>query len=224
VTSRSANVVTALGLLGLLAAVSLTAPHWARIFQQPVEPNPEELDPGADRPAHDAAGTEAERTISVKLFFEDPEARGLTLEERAVPFSNDLAAQVRVLVEELIKGSRIGLQPTLPAETKVLAVFVSARGIAYVDLSKEAAAGHEGGSDAELRSVYSVVNSITSSFPSIARVQILLDDQPAVTLAGHVDLSRPLWPDMTQLAAAALEPASSPSPGAPPGTSKSPSS
>jgi hypothetical protein len=88
----------------------------------------------------------------------------------------------------------------------VLDVFVTARGVAYVDLSTEALEGHVGGSDDELYRVYSVVNTVTTNFPAVHRVQILVDDRPAVTLAGHVDLSRPLPQDMTLLAASTLTP------------------
>jgi spore germination protein GerM len=208
VSPRGVDLLTALGLAGLLAAVSLTAPRWSRLFRQPIPVSSD--DGGAEPPATQASpSAEAHRTINVKLFFDALDTRGLVLEERAVPFSNDLATQVRTLVEELVKGSQIGLLPTLPPQTKVLEVFVSARGVAYVDLSKEAREA-SAGSDAELRSVYSVVNSVTMSLPSVSRVQILIDNQPVPTLAGHVDLSRPLPPDMTLLAAAALAPAASP--------------
>ena len=52
--------------------------------------------------------------------------------------------------------------------------------------------------------VYSVVNSLAANFPAVKRVQILIEDRPAATLAGHVDLTRPLRPDMTLLATAPL--------------------
>ena len=38
------------------------------------------------------------------------------------------------------------------------------------------------------------MNSLTANFPAVKRVQILVEDKPADTLAGHVDLSRPLPP------------------------------
>lgn len=208
-TPRGANVLTALGLLALIAAAAWTAPYWARRMRQPLAGFEEEAGPTAA-----AAGrgeeAEAERKISVKLFFEDPEHGGLVSEERTVSFSNDLSRQVRVVVGELIRGSTAGLLASLAPETRILEVFVSARGVAYVDLSKAVADGVGGGSKAELLTVYAVVNSITVNFPAIKRVQILVEDHPVVTLAGHVDLSRPLPPDMTYLVALP-----SPSPGAP---------
>jgi hypothetical protein len=214
VTARTANVLTALGLAVLMASVSLTAPRWSRYFRQPLPATPDEPRAGTSSGGPDGAGAspraEAQRTISVKLFFESTDAPGLSSEERTIPFSSDLAGQVRTVVEELVKGPKTELAATLPPETKVLEVIVTGRGIAYVDLSKDGFGAQAGGSDSELRTVYSIVNSITANFPSIARVQILLDDHPAETLAGHVDLSRPLPPDMTLLAAADLAPVESP--------------
>jgi hypothetical protein len=212
---RWANVVTAAALAGLIALVALTAPRWARLLRQPLplsgriagaEPGAEPDAVAADEGAEAGSG----RRINVKLFFEDAERAGLVSEEREVAFSTDLAGQIRSLVEELIKGSRAGHLAPLPPETRVIEVFVTARGIAYVDLSKEAASSQLAGSKAELMAVYAVVNSITTNFPAVARVQILLDDRPAETLAGHVDLSRPLPPDMTLLAAVGLAPSPSP--------------
>jgi spore germination protein GerM len=207
------NVVTVLALLALLAVVSMTAPRWARVLRQPApvldEGPPEEAQP-ITPPSPEAQG-EVQRTINVKLLFESPEQVGLVSEERPVPYHPELARQLRAVVEALVEGPKTGLAPTLPPETKVLEVFVTARGVAYVDLSKEAAGAHPGGSVGELLTVYSIVNSLTANFPVVKRVQILVDDRPVPTFAGHVDLSRPLAPDMTLLAAA-QSPAPAPSP------------
>ena len=76
---------------------------------------------------------------------------------------------------------------------------VTARGVAYVNLSSEAT--HlPGGSRSELFSVYSVVNSLVVNFPAVRRVQVLVEDRTVPSLAGHVDLSRPLPADMTLVA------------------------
>ena len=202
-TPRRANVLTAAGLLLLLGLVAVTAPRWAHVLRREV-PEPESGTDGGvsadDEPAR------VERQINVKLFFQAADRPGLAIEERPVTFSTDLAGQVRAVVDELIRGPKNGLQPTLAPQTRVLEVFVSARGVAYVDLSKEARAVASGGSEAELVTVYSVVNSLTANFPALKRVQILVEDRPAATLAGHVDLTRPLPPDMTLLASSPVSP------------------
>jgi spore germination protein GerM len=203
VTPREANGLTVVGLVGLLATVALTAPRWAALLRAPVaSPEVEELavedtprPPVAEGPASGAA-----RRISVRLYFEAPDREGLLPEEREVAFSGDLPRQLRTVIEELAKGSTTGLVATLPAGTRVLEVFVQARGVAWVDLSSEAASGLPGGSTAELLTVYSVVNTIVTNFPAVSRVRILVNDQPVTSLGGHVDLSRPLPPDMTLVA------------------------
>jgi spore germination protein GerM len=201
-TARGANVLTGVGLLGLLAAVALTAPRWAGVLRAPAATIEEEAPAEANgAPARPQAGAQAARRINVRLYFEWAEQDGLGSEEREVAFSSDLAQQVRTVVEEMAKGpTTAGLVPTLPAGTRVLEVFVRARGVVYVNLSGEARAGLPGGSRAELLTVYSLVNTIVTNFPSTSRVQILVDDQTLPSLGGHVDLSRALPPDMTLVA------------------------
>lgn len=210
--ARTLNLITVFALLGLLAAVSLSAPLWARLLQREAGGRDEES--AAELLPSPPPTKAAQRTISVKLYFEAEGRRGLVAEERTVPFSNDLAAQLRAVVEELAAGSRTGLVPTLPPETRVLDVFVTGRGIAYVDLSPEVAQSPPPGAEAELLTIFSVVNSLAANFPAVRRVHILVGDQPVTTLAGHVDLSRPLAPDMT-LMAEALNPPPPPSPAPP---------
>jgi hypothetical protein len=194
-TPRGANLLTGVGLLGLLAAVSLTAPRWAGVLRAPV-PAIEGETPAEANAA--PPGAQAARRINVRLYFERTEQDGLGSEEREVAFSSDLARQLRTVVEEVAKGpTAAGLAPTLAAGTRVLEVFVRAGGVVYVDLSGEVRSGLDGGSREELLTVYSLVNTIVTNFPSTSRVQILVDDQTLPSLAGHVDVSRPLPPDMT---------------------------
>jgi hypothetical protein len=215
------------GLVGLWALLTLTAPRWARFFREPLATRSAEDVPGGapSAPAAPDPGgaSEPQRRISVKLFFEAPDRRGLVIEDRTVEFSSDLTRQIRVLVEELIRGSQSGLLAPFSPGTRVLEVFVTARGVAYVDLSKEIAENRVGGTESELLSVYSLVNSVTANFPAIRRVQLLVEDRPALTLAGHVDLSRPLGADMSLLAPVALSEAS-PVPAPPEPAAPSPAS
>jgi hypothetical protein len=200
-TPRQVDVLTVVGLLALLAAVSLTAPRWSGLLRSPLAVFEENGGPAGEPAPSPSPAPEDEvaRRINVRLYFASPEAPGLLPEERSIPFSSDLAPQVRTLVEELVRGPTSGLLPTLPSETRVLAVFVTGRGVAYVDLSREATA-MAGGSREELLTVYSIVNSLVANFPAVGRVQILLEDRIVPSLSGHVDLGRPLPPDMTLVA------------------------
>lgn len=205
-TSRQANLLSVLGLVLLLVLVAATAPRWARWLQRPLPAQADEP-AAAGKPGEGGAPLAApQRSINVKLFFQAADRPGLLIEERPVAFSTDLSRQIKTVVDELVAGSKTGYLPTIAPETRVLEVFVTARGVAYVSLSKEAAQATGQGSEAELITVYSVVNSLTVNFPAIKRVQILIEDKPAPTLWGHVDLTRPLPPDMTLLASSTLTP------------------
>ncbi|HEY5908870.1 MAG TPA: GerMN domain-containing protein [Vicinamibacteria bacterium] len=208
-TRREANLLTALVLFLLALGLALSAPRWARFLREPVASLEDDILGGVSRnPAGDEAEQEGRRTISVKLYFPEAEGAGLLGEEREVPFSNDVSQQIRSVVDELLKGPNTALLPAFASGTKALEVFVNARGVAYVDLSSEARSLPGPGSQGELLSVYALVNSVVVNFPVVKRVQLLVDDKPVETLGGHVDLSRPLLPDMTFLA----RPKASPSP------------
>jgi hypothetical protein len=44
----------------------------------------------------------------------------------------------------------------------------------------------------ELLTVYALVNAVVANLPTVQRVQLLVNGQEVDTLAGHVDLRRPL--------------------------------
>ncbi|MEO1366346.1 MAG: GerMN domain-containing protein [Acidobacteriota bacterium] len=59
------------------------------------------------------------------------------------------------------------------------------------------------GSKQELLTVYSVVNTVTLGSDAVERVVMLIDGKQPSTLAGHVDLTRPLRPDPSWISASA---------------------
>lgn len=215
---RTANVVTALALGVLMGGIAFTAPRWARWLSEPrlLEDDPSLVVRQGAGSSHDDGSGSARRTISVRAFFVSAETGGLVPEEREVEFSPELATQVRNVVAALLLGSTSGLESPFPEGVRVQEVFLTARGVAYVSLSPEAQ-GIEGGATGEILAVYSIVNTIVTNFASIRKVQILVGDRMADTLAGHIDLSRPLSPDLTLLAP--LYPRPSPGPSVTPSPS-----
>jgi hypothetical protein len=74
---------------------------------------------------------------------------------------------------------------------------VTDRGDAFVDLSANVSTAHPGGTTAELLTVYAIVNAVTANLPAVQRVQILVDGKSVDTIAGHIDVRRPLQRDDT---------------------------
>ncbi len=57
---------------------------------------------------------------------------------------------------------------------------------------REVVAAHPGGTLNEMLSIYTLVNALTENLPAVTAVQVLVDGKEVETLAGHVDLRRPL--------------------------------
>jgi germination protein M len=131
----------------------------------------------------------------VTLFFEGPEML-LVSETRNVALPENPAGALSVVARELLKGSaNAGVPHIFPRDTVVRAAFLLPDGTAFVDLGGGTLSqGWGTGSHEELMAVYSVVQTVTTNFPQATRVRILVNDEPAETLAGHVNLSRPLVP------------------------------
>lgn len=79
----------------------------------------------------------------------------------------------------------------------------------------------ETGSSEEVGAAQSLVLTVTKNLPSISRVILLVGGEPVETLAGHLDLTHPILPDLSRaadeepLVAPMPEPVASPSAGPP---------
>jgi spore germination protein GerM len=129
---------------------------------------------------------------TVTLYFSDDEGEYLAGEKREILKKSSVQEEAKELVTELTHGPQGKLIPTLPAETKLLALELDEPGIAKVSFNRALVKGHPGGSSAELMTVYSVVNSLTLNFPEIKRVQILVEGKEIETITGHLSLKKPL--------------------------------
>ena len=135
----------------------------------------------------------------VDLFFADSSGRRLALERREITGTGP-EGQLRAAIEELIKGptgdNRVR---TLPETTHVRAVFTRDTTV-WVDLGSSVIDEHPGGAWTEVLTTYSIVNTITENFSEVEQVQIIIDGREKDTLAGHVDISTPLFSRVQLLA------------------------
>lgn len=127
-------------------------------------------------------------TITVQLWFSDSQGQKLIVEEREIIKVEGIA---RATINELIKGPGMDsdLLPTIPVGTVLRDINVKSDGLIIVDFSKELITNHIGGTTAEALTVYSIVNTLTQ-FPTVDRVQFLVEGQYVETLMGHMDLTQ----------------------------------
>ena len=152
--------------------------------------------PAMEKPAAPAAAQVAH--IRATLFF--GAAAGdeyLMPAHREVPLADSVNEQGRQIVTAELQPPSPPLISLIPAGTTLRNFYVTDRGDAFVDLSADVSLKHPGGSSTELLTVYAIVNAVTANLPTVQRVQILIDGREADTLAGHVDLRRPLQQDLS---------------------------
>jgi hypothetical protein len=180
--SRGRTIALALVTLllgGLFAVAFVMLPRW---FQ-------ESNDAAA---VTEPASTHATPKIKARLFYVSEDGLRLIALEREIPFGEGTLAQARRIVEAQLERPAAPLVTAIPEGTKLRALYLGSAGEAFVDLSRDASSAHPGGALDEILTVYSIVNALTTNLSAVRTVQILVDGHEVDTLAGHVDLRRPL--------------------------------
>ncbi len=169
--------------LALLAAVTVAAfiflPRWYAESNQPAA-------------EADAPPAPATPKIKARLFYVSEDGLRLVPVEREVPFGEGTLLQARRIVEAQLEPPPKPHVSAIPAGAALRAIYLDAQGQVFVDVSRALAAGHPGGALDEILTVYSIVNAVADNLPAVQAVQILVDGREVETLAGHVDLRRPL--------------------------------
>jgi hypothetical protein len=130
--------------------------------------------------------------IQVTLYLGDSNGKALVPVLWDVPKLENITEQGRQIVLAQLSLNQPPLVSVIPSGTNLRAFFISDNDDAFIDLTSQATINHPGGSTTELLTVYALVNAITTNLATTQRVQILIDGREVDTLAGHVDLRRPL--------------------------------
>jgi spore germination protein GerM len=133
--------------------------------------------------------------ITATLFYASSDGQSLVAVRREVPLADGVVAQGRQILISQLAPAPDKQQSVIPAGTQLRAFYVTDRGDAFVDLSSQVSSAHPGGSLNELLTVYAIVNAVTANLPAIERVQLLVDGKEVETIAGHIDVRRPLARD-----------------------------
>jgi spore germination protein GerM len=136
------------------------------------------------------------RKIRARLFYVNEHGTGLTAVEREVLYGDSTAEQARRIIESQIAPPPESMVSAIPPDTKLRTIFFTKAGEIYVDLSADVQTNHPGGTTNETLTVYSLVSALTSNLPAVTSVQILVEGREVDTLAGHLDLRRPIEQDL----------------------------
>jgi germination protein M len=178
----------ALAVAGLLlwtrGGPSLSGPRRQRLFLRVTPATPAPATPGAPP-------TTPVETVRLTLFFPDREDGKLKPEERDIAKPVGAGAALKAIFSELQRGPTLpDLVAPLPEKLQLRNAFLLPEGEVVLDLAVDA--GLSFGSDEELTIVASLVDTVLQNVADTKSVRILVNGEPAESLGGHVDLTRPL--------------------------------
>jgi germination protein M len=130
-------------------------------------------------------------TVRLTLFFPGKEDGKLRPEERDIPKPSGAGGALKTIFAELQRGpARPDLIAPLPAKIQLRNAFLLPEGVVVLDLAVDS--GLSFGSDEELTIIASLVDTVLQNVADTRSVRILVNGEPAESLGGHVDLTRPL--------------------------------
>jgi hypothetical protein len=138
----------------------------------------------------DSSVKEVPGTRTVDLFLPDASGK-ISREPRDILGGEFVEEDIRRAVEELVAGGGSGVR-IIPASTRLLNVFSDGTGGVTLNFSEHLRTDHPGGSEAEITTLRCLVSTVGANFPGVDEVQILIEGETVPTLAGHVNLARPL--------------------------------
>jgi len=192
-TRRAAAILLLVLAAAVVATVLLTRPRVAATGKRRglsflrVTPAPAAVSPAA-------AGTPAVtavQTVRVTIFFPGKDDEKLHAEERDIPKPAGPSAYLKALFAELKRGpTREALVAALPGKIALRGAYLPADGVAVLDLAMDPSPSY--GSSEEVTIVAALVDTVLQNVAGTTRVRLLVNGEPAETLGGHVDLTRPL--------------------------------
>jgi flagellar basal body-associated protein FliL len=128
----------------------------------------------------------------VTLFFSDSNERFLVPEKRFIPKESEPEEQAKEMIKALVAGSKTGLVNTFPEKAELQGVSREGDDALSVNFRESLVANHPGGSAAEMATVYSLTNTLTTNLPTIKKIRILINGKEKESLKGHIGLHNPI--------------------------------
>ena len=178
-------------LIGTLVVIGIVGVAIAVSIERFVPPRRADVRPPTPPPPAPTAH------ITATLFYGSLDGQALVPLRREVPLAEGVLAQGAHILRAQLGAAPAPLVSVIPKGTTLRAFYVTTRGEAVVDVSREIAANHPGGSLMESLTVYAIVNAVTANLPGVQRVQLLVDGRAVETIAGHIDVRHPLGRDLS---------------------------
>jgi len=136
----------------------------------------------------------SEEMRAVTVFFGNEDADGFASETREVPVAQGFEDQVKLVISELIKGSRDSNRiSAIPQGTELVQVFwVEDSQTLFLDFNNAFTTNHPGGSTGEYYTIANIIKTVSANFPQVAFVQFLIEGSVVESIAGHYAVDKPI--------------------------------
>lgn len=180
---RTALLVAAVAIVAALAALLLL------LRRQPAPFEPERLSRA------NAKGSGVAEFIKVKVFYFSDAAAIMLPVYREIEVPEVREELYRRFVSLLLAGEENRITP-VPSGAQLRSLhYLGSSQMLVLDFNELLAASFPGGTAAELEFIYFMVDNICYNFREIKKVKFLIGGNESKTLAGHVDLEKPFFPD-----------------------------
>jgi hypothetical protein len=137
--------------------------------------------------------------IKVKLFYYSESSSFLQPLYREIEVPEIREGLYKKFIDLLLAGNN-GLIIPVPDGVQLRSVFyLQKMSMLVLDFNDNLINAFPGGTKAELEFIYFIVDNICYNFKEIKKVKILSSGNENKTLAGHIDLEKPFFPDYNWL-------------------------
>ena len=145
-----------------------------------------------------ANGSSAE-FIKVKLFYGSESSSLLQPVYREINVPEIREELYKKFIDLLLAGNNGFITP-VPDGVQLRSVFyLQKMAMLVLDFNDNLINAFPGGTAAELEFIYFIVDNICYNFKEIKKVKILSGGNENKTLAGHIDLEKPFFPDYNRI-------------------------
>jgi hypothetical protein len=144
-------------------------------------------------------GAEIAEFIKVKLFFLSETSAYMQPVYREIEVPAIREQLYRKFVSLLLAGDSGHITP-VPAGAQLRGLyFLASKEMLVLDFNDQLSTDFPSGTTAELEFIYFMVDNLCYNFREIKKVKFLIGGNESKSLAGHIDLERPFYPNFSWL-------------------------
>lgn len=137
--------------------------------------------------------------IKVKLFYLSETSSYMQPVFREIEVPEYREELYRKFISLLLAGDSGHITP-VPGGVELRSLYyLDKREMLVLDFNDMLGAAFPGGTTAELEFIYFMVDNLCFNFSEIKKVKFLIGGNESKTLAGHIDLEKPFFPDFNWL-------------------------